>query len=73
MLAGEWIELLDDNEMKLGNIREMIKETYFLDSRVETNFSAFTNGADIILANRLVSDLENVSEKVFTRDLFHEN
>ena len=50
-----------------------LKEPFFLNSRVETDLSEFTNGADIILANRMVSDLENVSEKVFTRDLFHEN
>ena len=50
-----------------------LKEPYFFNSRVETDFSAFKDSVDIILANRLVSDLENVSEKVFTRDLFHEN
>ena len=50
-----------------------LKEPYFLNSRVETDLDAFIDGVDIILANRMVSDLENVSEKVFTRDLFHEN
>ena len=50
-----------------------LKEPYFFNSRVETDFSAFKDSVDIILANRIVSDLENVSEKVFTRDLFHEN
>jgi UDPglucose 6-dehydrogenase len=50
-----------------------LKEPYFFNSRVERDFSAFKNEVDIILANRMVPDLENVSEKVFTRDLFHEN
>jgi len=50
-----------------------LKEPHFFNSRVETDLTEFKNSVDIILANRIVSDLENVSEKVFTRDLFHEN
>jgi UDPglucose 6-dehydrogenase len=50
-----------------------LKVPYFLNARVETDFSTFKDDMDIILANRMVSELENVSDKVFTRDLFHEN
>ena len=50
-----------------------LKEPYFFNSRVETDLNAFRDSMDIILANRMVSDLWDVSEKVFTRDLFHEN
>ena len=50
-----------------------LKEPFFFNSRVEADLTTFKDSVDIILANRLVSDLENVSEKVFTRDLFHEN
>lgn len=50
-----------------------LTEPYFFNSRVETDLNAFKNSMDFILANRMVPDLENVSEKVFTRDLFHEN
>ena len=50
-----------------------LNEPYFFNSRVETDLNAFKGSADIILANRMVSDLEYVSQKVFTRDLFHEN
>ena len=50
-----------------------LKEAHFFNSRVETDLSVFKDNMDIILANRIVPDLENVSEKVFTRDLFHEN
>ncbi len=42
----------------------------FFNSRVETDFTKFKEGVDIILANRMVSELGEVSEKVFTRDLF---
>lgn len=50
-----------------------LKEAHFFNSRVETDLGVFKDNMDIILANRIVPDLENVSEKVFTRDLFHEN
>ena len=50
-----------------------LKEAHFFNSRVETDLSAFKDSTDLIIANRMAPDLENVSEKVFTRDLFHEN
>ena len=50
-----------------------LKGPYFFNCSVEKDLRAFKDRVDIILANRMVSDLEDVSEKVFTRDLFHEN
>ncbi len=47
-----------------------LKEADFFNSRVETDLCLFKKNAEIILANRMVSDLEDVKEKVFTRDLF---
>ena len=38
--------------------------------RVQNELNAFKAEADIILTNRWSSDLEDVNEKVFTRDLF---
>jgi UDPglucose 6-dehydrogenase len=50
-----------------------LEEPYFFNFHVEKDLNVFKDSMDIILANRMVSDLETVSEKVFTRDLFHEN
>ena len=47
-----------------------LHETVFFNSKVETDFGVFKRSVDVILANRMVSELEEVSEKVFTRDLF---
>ena len=42
----------------------------FFNSRVVRDLDEFKRGVDIIVANRLVRDLDDVAEKVFTRDLF---
>ena len=47
-----------------------LKQADFFSSRVETDFGVFKKDAEIILANRMVAELEDVREKVFTRDLF---
>ena len=47
-----------------------LKEANFFNSRVENDLRVFKKGMDIILANRMVADLEDVKEKVCTRDLF---
>jgi len=46
------------------------RERFFYNSRVETDFAKFKAEVDVILTNRMVPDLNDVSEKVFTRDLF---
>ncbi|MDC1398245.1 nucleotide sugar dehydrogenase [Octadecabacter sp.] len=47
-----------------------LNELEFLNSRVESDIRSFKDSADVIVANRMVSDLADVREKVFSRDLF---
>lgn len=47
-----------------------LDEETFFGSRVVTDLSAFKDEADVIVANRLSDELNDVHEKVFTRDLF---
>lgn len=48
----------------------MISEQAFYNSRVVNNLDIFKKEASLIVANRLSKALEDVSQKVYTRDLF---
>ncbi|MEQ4702824.1 nucleotide sugar dehydrogenase [Providencia huaxiensis] len=48
----------------------VLKENEFFRSKVYRDLEAFKADSDIILANRMVPELEDVAEKVYTRDLF---
>ncbi|AYO79271.1 MULTISPECIES: nucleotide sugar dehydrogenase [Sphingobium] len=47
-----------------------MQEVEFFGSRVERDLGAFKRECDVIIANRMTADIEDVREKVFTRDLF---
>ncbi|MEY1360408.1 nucleotide sugar dehydrogenase [Providencia huaxiensis] len=48
----------------------VLKEGEFFRSKVIRDLESFKAESDIILANRMVPELEDVAEKVYTRDLF---
>ncbi|MFZ5664741.1 MAG: nucleotide sugar dehydrogenase [Pseudomonadota bacterium] len=47
-----------------------MRESAFFGSRVVRDLGAFKQECDIIIANRMTADIEDVSDKIFTRDLF---
>lgn len=50
----------------------LTEETFFR-SKVNNDLEAFKEEVDVIVANRITEDIEDVKEKVYTRDLYNNN
>ncbi|MDZ7835012.1 MAG: nucleotide sugar dehydrogenase [Alkalibacterium sp.] len=51
----------------------VLEEDTFDNSKVNNDIESFKNEVDVIVANRITKDIEDVKEKVYTRDLYNNN
>jgi UDPglucose 6-dehydrogenase len=50
-----------------------LKDEKFFNSPVQNNIAKFKKISDVILTNRMSSELQDVEDKVFTRDIFNDD
>jgi len=67
------IKRLRENNLEVVIYEPNLNEEFYLDCKVENDISKFKKLCNIIITNRFNSMLEDVKEKVYTRDLYHKN
>ncbi len=67
------VEKLRSKKIKIILYEPLINEGYFREIEVISDFSIFIKKSDLIIANRISSELLNVRNKVYSRDIFQEN
>ncbi len=67
------IKRLKAKNIKIIIYEPLIKSKKYFDSDLVSNLKEFKKKSDLIIANRISNELNNVIEKVYTRDLTGEN
>lgn len=67
------IQYLKLQNIKIQIFEPMVADVRIFDSSVITDLNEFCNTSDIILANRIDEEIMPFREKIFSRDIFHEN
>lgn len=64
------INILMKNEIKIIIYEPDITEDLYIGCHVEKNLKKFKNNSQLIIANRVDSDISDQNNKIFTRDIF---
>jgi UDPglucose 6-dehydrogenase len=67
------IKRLMEKKVKLVIYEPLIQEHRYYDIEVVKDLSLFLKQSDLIISNRFYKELENVKNKVYTRDLFNKD
>ena len=63
-------EILSKNGVEILIYEPILKQETFNGYKVENNLQKFKNECDIIVANRFEDTLQEVKEKVYTKDIY---
>lgn len=64
------VQKLIDNNINVIIYEPTLNETDYNGIKIENNLATFKNDSDVIIANRLEEALNDVTEKVYTRDIY---
>lgn len=64
------IDILKTNNVEIVIYEPTLSDEKFNECRVITDFDEFSKMADVILVNRIDDKVKNLSDKIYTRDLF---
>ena len=67
------LKKLKDKKIKLILYEPLISYEFFEGYEIINDLQHFISKSDLIIANRLSKDLAHVNDKVYSRDIFHEN
>lgn len=67
------ISRIKDKGIEIVIYEPVINDDFFLQSKVIKNIEDFKKISEIIVANRMSEELEDVIVKVYTRDIFHKD
>ncbi len=67
------IKRIIDKGIRVIIYEPVLKQEMYLGSHVVTDFYEFKRVSDIIITNRMSPDLQDVGDKVYTRDIFNDN
>ena len=65
------IKRLIDNDIRVVIYEPMLEDSKFYGSEVVSDLNEFKNVSNLIITNRMAECLEDVRDKVYTRDLFN--
>ena len=72
-LQFAWDENLKAKGIEVIIYEPVLEESEFFHSKVINDLQAFKQMSDVVVANRLMDDIQDVAYKVYTRDLFGKN
>ena len=67
------IEKLSDNGINIQIYEPSLDVELFEGYKIVNNLNNFKKTSDVIIANRFSDDIEDVKQKVYTRDIFRNN